>query len=80
MVGCAAGVAFFFIPDHPSTARFLTPEEKAEVIQRLEADNAGLSDEFDMRYFWDAVKDWKTYAYSMPNLSGSIFAWLMALS
>lgn len=65
-----AGAAYVFIPDHPSTARFLSLEEKAEVTQRLEADSMGLSDEFNMRYFWDAVKDKKTYGY-MVVLFGS---------
>lgn len=67
----AAGAAYVFIPDHPSTARFLSLEEKAEVTQRLEADSMGLSDEFNMRYFWDAVKDKKTYGYSTISDSGS---------
>ncbi|QRV80012.1 major facilitator superfamily transporter [Ceratobasidium sp. AG-Ba] len=58
-----AGISYFFIPDYPSTAKFLNPAERAEVIRRLDADNHGLSKDFDMRYFWDAVKDWKTYVY-----------------
>ncbi|CAE6474153.1 unnamed protein product [Rhizoctonia solani] len=60
----AAAVAYFFIPDHPSTARFLTPAEQAEVVRRLDDDNLHLSRDNDMEFFWDAMKDWKTYAYS----------------
>ncbi|KAG8740003.1 hypothetical protein FRC10_004843 [Ceratobasidium sp. 414] len=60
----AAAAAYFFIPDDPSSATFLTPEERAEVIRRLEDDNNGLAQEYGMIYFWQAVKDWKTYAYS----------------
>ncbi|KAG8679787.1 hypothetical protein FRC09_018709, partial [Ceratobasidium sp. 395] len=60
-----AAVAYFFIPDEPSSATFLTPEERAEVVRRLEDDNNGLAQEYGMVYFWQAVKDWKTYAYSM---------------
>ncbi|KAG9077223.1 hypothetical protein FRC06_009022, partial [Ceratobasidium sp. 370] len=62
-----AAISYFFIPDYPSTAKFLTPIERDEVTRRLDADNHGLSKEFDMRYFWDAVKDWKTYVYSTPS-------------
>ncbi|KAG8691829.1 hypothetical protein FRC11_008453 [Ceratobasidium sp. 423] len=59
-----AAAAYFFIPDHPSTAHFLTPAEQAEVVRRLDDDNRHLSRDNDMDFFWDAVKDWKTYAYS----------------
>ncbi|CAE6440965.1 unnamed protein product [Rhizoctonia solani] len=59
-----AVAAYFFIPDHPSTSRFLTPAEQAEVVRRLDNDNNHLSRDNDMDFFWDAVKDWKTYAYS----------------
>lgn len=60
----SAAIAYFYIPDHPGTAKFLTPDEQTEVVRRLAEDNNGLSHEFDMVFFWDAVKDWKTYAYS----------------
>jgi hypothetical protein len=60
----AAAAAYFYIPDDPSTAKFLTPAEQAQVVRRLDEDNYGLSREYDMQFFWDAVKDWKTYAYS----------------
>lgn len=60
----SASVAYFFIPDYPSTAKFLTPAEKVEVIRRLETDNNGLSKEFDKKFIWDAFTDWKVYAYS----------------
>ncbi|KAG9127620.1 hypothetical protein FRC07_011503 [Ceratobasidium sp. 392] len=58
-----ASISYFFIPDYPSTAKFLTPAERDQLTRRLDADNHGLSKEFDMRYFWDAAKDWKTYVY-----------------
>ncbi|KAG8753982.1 hypothetical protein FRC12_011353 [Ceratobasidium sp. 428] len=60
-----AVVAYFFIPDEPGSATFLTPEERAEVVRRLEEDNNGLAQEYGMVYFWQAVKDWKTYAYML---------------
>lgn len=60
----SAIIAYFYIPDQPSTAKFLTSDERTEVVRRLAEDNNGLSHEPDMAFFWDAVKDWKTYAYS----------------
>ncbi|KAI5857837.1 major facilitator superfamily domain-containing protein [Tricharina praecox] len=59
----AAAVAYFMINDYPQTAKFLTSDEKAEVQRRLKADRSSLADEFDLRYFFDAVKDWKIYVY-----------------
>ena len=49
--------------DYPSTAKFLTPEERDEVSRRLEHDRSSLPDEFDMKYFWDAAKDWKIWVH-----------------
>ena len=56
-------VAFFVMSDYPSTAKFLTPEERHEVSRRLEHDRSSLADEFSMKYFWDAVKDWKIWVH-----------------
>lgn len=50
--------------DYPDTAKFLTPTEKEEVIRRLEEDRSALANEFDMKYFYDAVKDWKIWVHS----------------
>lgn len=49
--------------DYPDTAKFLTTEEKAEVVQRLEDDRTVLSDSFDLRYMWDAFRDWKIWVH-----------------
>ncbi|KAF8753737.1 Major Facilitator Superfamily [Rhizoctonia solani] len=43
-----AAVAYFFIPDDPSTAHFLTSAERDEVIRRLDDDNSHLSRANDM--------------------------------
>ncbi|KAF8597179.1 MFS general substrate transporter [Ceratobasidium sp. AG-I] len=60
-----ASVAYFFIPDYPSTAKFLTPAERVEVVRRLETDSKGLSKEFNKQFVWDAFTDWKAYAYML---------------
>lgn len=49
--------------DYPDTAKFLTAEEKHEVKRRLEQDRSSLADEYDRRYFWDAIKDWKIWVH-----------------
>lgn len=53
--------------DYPNTARFLTTPEKEEVLRRLEHDRSSLADEFDMRYFWDALKDWKIWVHMVSD-------------
>ncbi|CUA76385.1 putative transporter C1002,16c [Schizosaccharomyces pombe 972h-] [Rhizoctonia solani] len=58
-----AAVAFFVINDYPETARFLTEEERVEVVRRLREDRSALADEFGIQYFWDALKDWKIWVH-----------------
>lgn len=55
--------AYWAINDYPKTAKFLTAQEKVEVERRLKKDRSSLADEFDFRYFWDALKDWKIYVH-----------------
>ncbi|KAL3425445.1 high-affinity nicotinic acid transporter [Phlyctema vagabunda] len=63
-----ASVAWWAINDYPSTAKFLTAEEKVEVARRLKADRNSLADEFDVKYFWDALKDWKIYGHMLITI------------
>jgi MFS family permease len=60
--------ALFVMNDYPSTAKFLTDDEKTEISRRLEQDRSGLADEFNMKYFWDAVSDWKIYVHMFSEL------------
>jgi MFS family permease len=61
--------ALFVMNDYPSTAKFLTAEEKTEISRRLEQDRSGLADEFNIKYAWDAFKDWKIYAHMISKCS-----------
>ncbi|KIX97998.1 uncharacterized protein Z520_06077 [Fonsecaea multimorphosa CBS 102226] len=56
-------IAFWAMHDYPSTAKFLTPEERHEVSRRLEQDRSFLADEFNMKYCRDALKDWKIWVH-----------------
>lgn len=56
-------LAYFVMQDYPSTAKFLTEPERTEVTRRLVHDRSSLADEFDMKYFWHAVKDWKIWVH-----------------
>jgi MFS family permease len=55
--------AFWAMYDYPDTAKFLKPEEKSEIAQRLEEDRSALSDVFDLKYMYDAFKDWKIWVH-----------------
>jgi sugar phosphate permease len=61
-------IAFFVIHDYPETAGFLTEEERTEISRRLKADRSSLADEFDMKYFFQAIKDWKIYVHMMITI------------
>ena len=50
------------------SARFLTNEERVEVKSRLVQDRSGLADEYDVKYFWSAVKDWKIYVHMLITI------------
>jgi nitrate/nitrite transporter NarK len=63
MLTRSAIIAFFVMNDYPDTARFLSDTEKLEVQRRLKEDRSSLADEFSMKYFWDAVRDWKIWVH-----------------
>jgi hypothetical protein len=50
--------AYFILFDTPKSAKFLSHEEAVEIERRLGEDASCLADEFDMKYVWDALKDW----------------------
>jgi sugar phosphate permease len=58
-----AGFAKWAINDSPETAAFLTDEERSEVITRLKLDRTSLADEYDIKYLYVALKDWKIWLH-----------------
>lgn len=58
------------IHDYPSEAGFLTPAERDEVCRRLRADSGHLTDDFDVRYVWQAIGDWKIYIHMLICMAG----------
>merc|ERR1712169_84494 len=63
-----AFVAYWAINDYPRTAKFLTEEERTEVERRLKADRSSLADEFNLKYAFDALKDWKIYVHMLITI------------
>jgi sugar phosphate permease len=60
--------AKFLINDSPETAKFLTEEERREVRARLRQDRTALADEYDIKYLFDALKDWKIYVHMLITI------------
>lgn len=60
-----AVLAFWIMTDSPATAKFLTPVERREVARRLTEDQDALSNDFDMKFFFDAISDWKIWAHML---------------
>jgi len=58
-----AAFAKWAIYDYPSTANFLTTEERVEVESRLKLDRTSLADEYHSKYLFHALKDWKIWVH-----------------
>ncbi|KAI4649188.1 hypothetical protein J4E93_003502 [Alternaria ventricosa] len=63
-------IAYWCIYDYPETARFLTPKERTEVQRRLHVDHGHLSNDFDMKYVYQALTDWKIYIFMLICMAG----------
>ena len=57
--------AFWAFHDYPDTAKFITESERKEIYRRLDEDRGSLADEFNIKYVWQAFKDWKVYAHCL---------------
>ncbi|KAB8071867.1 major facilitator superfamily domain-containing protein [Aspergillus leporis] len=62
-VSIAIGIAsFLFLPDLPSTAKFLTERERAIAVDRVSINQQGVKNHhFKWYQFWQAAKDPKTW-------------------
>lgn len=74
-------IAFFWVENYPSTAKFLTDEEREYIQFRLKNDNdATHNEEFTWSAVMDAIKDPKIVLYglgfhtlSLPQYTLSLF-------
>ncbi|EMD35571.1 hypothetical protein CERSUDRAFT_157398 [Gelatoporia subvermispora B] len=58
-------IAYFVLVDFPSTASFLTLEERAYIIWRKKYDNSSVGEEehFEVRHLWAAFTDWQVWLF-----------------
>lgn len=56
-------VSFWMVHDFPDEAKFLSADDRARVIRRLKLDqqSSASHEEFSMKYFWQAIYDWKMW-------------------
>ncbi|KAG2067218.1 MFS general substrate transporter [Suillus decipiens] len=64
-------IAFFVLVDFPSTAKFLTQEERAFVVWKKKYDNSSVGEEerFVTRHVWAALKDWQIWLHIFMYIS-----------
>lgn len=55
------------VHDFPDEAKFLSDDDRKRVIRRLKLDGQASAnhEKFQMTYFWQSVKDWKTWAFAV---------------
>jgi sugar phosphate permease len=80
LVGIAS---YWMVHDFPDNAKFLSPDDRSRVLRRLAADQQASAhhETFNMKFFWEAVKDWKTYAFAIVYMGtdGSLYAFSLFL-
>jgi len=76
-------VSYWMVFDFPDSATFLSDIERQRVIRRLAVDQQASAhhEKFSMQYFWEGVKDWKTYCFAIIYMGtdGSLYAFSLFL-
>ncbi|KAL1304988.1 hypothetical protein AAFC00_003892 [Neodothiora populina] len=76
-------VSYWMVQDFPDQATFLNEEDKQRVLARLREDGQASADheEFKMKYFWESVLDWKTFAFAIIYMGcdGALYAFSLFL-
>lgn len=74
-------VSYWLVHDFPDEAKFLSEDDRKRVIRRLKLDNQASANHetFKMTYFWESVKDWKTYAFAAVYMGtdGPLYAFAL---
>ena len=66
-------MCWFYLPDSPENARFLTHKQRQLEIDRLAEDGGASNDHsFSWLQVWSVFTDWKTYAYGTIYINGTI--------
>lgn len=80
LVGIAS---YWMVHDFPAEATFLSPDDRARVLRRLRDDKQASAshEEFQSKYFWQSVTDWKTLMFAIIYMGcdGSLYAFSLFL-
>jgi len=80
LVGVAS---YWMVHDFPDDAKFLSEQDRARVIRRLREDQQSSAEHesFKMAYFWNSIKDWKTWAFTICYMGcdGPLYAFSLFL-
>jgi len=60
-----AVASFWMLYDYPDTAKFLTEDERAFIVERLKLDNDGCSQAYKNKFIKDAFLDWKVWVFAV---------------
>lgn len=70
--------SYWMVHDFPDEAKFLSDDDRKRVIRRLKLDGQASAnhESFQMRYFWESVRDWKTWAFALVYMGtdGPLYA------
>lgn len=76
-------LSYWLVHDFPDEAKFLSEEDRLRVLRRLAADQQASAhhEKFNMKFFWESVKDWKTYMFAIIYMGtdGSLYAFSLFL-
>jgi hypothetical protein len=76
-------LSYWMVHDFPDRATFLNEDDRRRVIRRLKEDKQASAhhENFEMKFFWASVKDWKTYAFAIVYMGadGSLYAFSLFL-
>lgn len=68
-----AGVLLWFLPDTPSTARWLTPEQREKAVDRIRSNQTGIKNNtFKWDQAFEALTDIKVWLLVLYQLANSI--------
>ncbi|KAJ7169057.1 major facilitator superfamily domain-containing protein [Mycena crocata] len=72
-------VAFFFLPDFPELNNFLTPDQTASVLQRVEDDRGdSVPEQLTARKVFHHLGDWTLWAYGFMFMCCTLPAYALA--
>ncbi|EIM82963.1 MFS general substrate transporter [Stereum hirsutum FP-91666 SS1] len=74
-----AALAFFFMHDYPETATFLTDSERRHIVALLAEDSKNLAKGYSHKYFWQAIKDYKSWMQIVVYMGVLIPVYAVAL-